>query len=337
MMRKSGWYLGKGRSAFCTFAIFAIATATAAPAWPSDISPSLESIPTRAELVQAVQRSSSNYKAPASSSPSLLNPLQEFTSVNPDNRNVDRTGCNAHSASVPNAPEINCALGDLQSTNAVILIGDSNALMWTAGLDSFGFANRVKVIYLTHPGCSPWSRPWVPQAAIVSTSVSEAECGLWRKAAIAKAKSLNPKLIVPVGIDLSTPYSAPKGELEKALSSLVSSLGPSRTLFLEPPPKYPLISSSTGCASARPTSLNLCEMQRKNVSLNPVDIALKATSTKLKVPIVGTIDYFCGPVYCPIFVSVKSKTMLVYADGFHVTKLYSQLLGKSLDILRYIK
>lgn len=306
-------------------------------AWAIESSPSITSIPSETILKRAVQASSLIFQAPKSSTPPILNPLQEFVSVNPLNRTIDRTGCNAHSTAVPATPEINCALGDQSSSKLVVLVGDSNALMWTAALDTFGFANQIKVIYLTHPGCSPWSRPWVPQKAIVAAGIAESECTAWRKAAITKIIALRPNLIIPVGIDLSAPYTAPSGALEKSLAELINSIGSARTAFMEPPPKFSLINGPTGCVSIRPTSLNLCELQRSSIAQNPVSVAITKAALKVKIPIIRTADLFCGTQYCPIFVTVNSTTMLVYADGYHITKRYSQLLGKSLKIVSLIK
>ena len=111
----------------------------------------------------------------------------------------------------------------------------------------------------------------------------------------------------------------------------------SRVAFIEPAPKFASPTIMASCVSTRPTSLNVCELQTHYLAANSVTIVLQQIASQRKVPLISTKSFFCGPTYCPIFVKMNGTNWLVYGDGFHVSFLYSQQLGKSLAIGQYLK
>lgn len=298
----------------------------------------LSSIPSRSEVVQATQKSSTEFRKPQVSTPPLSDPLRPFVSVNPNFAVMDRRGCYGDTVSteVPSDFMVRCTYGDLTSTKLLLLIGDSNANMWLPAIDTFGYINHVKVLALTRPGCSPWSREWIPQS-IMFFGTNERVCTAWRDVAVTKGLSANPSLVIPVGIDMPVPSSTPTSALTASIQAMVTRIGISRTLFIEPPPRFSSGAAMAGCVSMRPTALTLCEVQSRALSSNPITLTFNQLSTRLKIPIVTTKPYFCGTIFCPIFITMRSTSWLVYADGNHITPTYSQLLGKSLDIGKYIK
>jgi hypothetical protein len=299
--------------------------------------------PSSSEVVAAIQKSSLVFRAPVTSVPPLSPVVSDFQSINPATGLVDpssRLGCsiNDNSTSIAQNFATKCVYGDLTSKKSILLIGDSNAWMWIPALDTFGFLNHVKVVALTHNGCSPWARPWMPQKAVFfAENFNEAMCTTWRNNALTSGLSLNPNLVIPVGIDLPSPYTAPTQGFITSLTSLVARVGKSRTLFLDPPPHFANFSTMAGCVSTRSTALNLCEVQTRYLLANQVSIVQRLISTQQKIPIVETSSLFCGKAYCPIFVSLQNQSWLIYGDGYHINLRYSQLLGASLNLQNYLK
>ena len=309
-------------------------------AWTATTTPSASAIPLPADVIKAVQASSQEFRTPATSTPPLSDSFQSFVSVNPaTSPTMSRAGCSINDNTTAVASDFltRCAWGDVTSTKTIFLFGDSNAAMWIPALDTWGYLNHVKVIALTHGGCSPWSRPWMPHTAVFTANFTEKMCEAWRTNALAKGLSANPNLVIPVGIDLLSPYVAPRSDLLASINTLITTIGASRVAFIEPAPKFASLTIMASCVSTRPTSLNVCEVQTRYLAANSVTIVLQQIASQRKVPLISTKSFFCGPTYCPIFVKMNGTNWLVYGDGFHVSFLYSQQLGKSLAIGQYLK
>jgi len=304
--------------------------------------PTISDIPNSIELLTAVRSSSTDFRAPALSIPPLSASHSDFLSVNSASGTVipsSRTGCSVNDNSTSVATDLltRCTYGDLTSSKLILLIGDSNAWMWIPAFDTFGVINHVKVIALTHNGCSPWSRPWMPQKAIFfAGNFTESMCAVWREQALLRGLSLEPALVVPVGIDLPAPYMAPPNGLKSSMQALIRRIGSARTVFLEPPPHFSSFAAMAGCVSTRATALNVCEVRTKWLAANQISIMQQTLGRDLHVSIVSTKPLFCGSEFCPIFVKLRGKSYLVYGDGYHISLSYSQLVGKALDLKRYL-
>lgn len=327
------------RARIFTLSTFLLTTLLPTLSWSATVPASLTSIPSRSEVIAAVKISSEVFRKPQTSIPALSNVWQSPASIDPLVNGLDRTGCsvNTKSSVVAEDFKTRCAYGDVNATTTILLIGDSNAAMWIPALDTFGFINHVKVIALTHGGCSPWSRPWMPQGAVFTADFTDGMCSSWRNSAFAKGLSINPQLVIPVGIDLMNPYMAPPTPLESSIAKMVDKIGASRVLFIEPTPKFPSPTFLAGCITSRSNTLNVCEVQSAWLAINPVTSALNKVSAAKKIAILPTKAYFCGTKYCPIFIGLRGTQFLVYSDGFHVSQMYSQQLGKSLEISKYLR
>ena len=297
-----------------------------------------KSIPSWTTLKAAVSASSQITRAPAAStiSPPPKSSELWWRSINPAITSAARFGCNLQDSTitVPSSPETKCAYGDLNASRTLLLTGDSNATMWIPAFDTWGFQSHWKVLTLTHAGCPPWKRPWLPGSKRLPGGVTVAGCETWRQAVLKSAKSFNPLIVVPVGLSVATtsPNSVTQTQLTVALKNALTEIKRAglKPVTLDPMPSFPLASGPLDCLFTRSNSLTSCEVSTSSLGLSKLNTAYAAATRATSVPLTATRSMFCGPSKCPLLVKLGTTNYLVYQDGYHMTHQYSQILGTAL-------
>lgn len=262
-----------------------------------------------------------------------------WKSFNPNEVTVGHPGCSLTDAttSIPASPEINCTYGDLTASRSILLTGDSNATMWTAAFDTWGYLNHWKVIVLSHAACAPWSRPWLPNNTVLWGGVTVGNCELFRQNVLTFVKRYRPNFVVPIGvvIDTESIKSATPTQLQTSLNSEVTDLkrNGATPLLLDPVPSFSLASKMLACVSMSSTNLASCEVTTKSVGSSKINVAYAAAAATTRTPLLQTRPLFCGALVCPIFVKLGMTNYLVYEDGSHISHQYSQILGGALAAL----
>lgn len=322
--------------------VLAVLYASVAGATSVSPAPSLSKLPTTSAVVSAVKSAEGKVKVPSGAiTPPLTSTGLYWTSVNPELTNPSKPGCviNDAATAIPASIGTACAYGDPTSSRVVALVGDSNANAWIPALDTWGFVNKVKVVAVVHAACAPWVRPWLPKDRPIWGEITERKCAVWRSSMASKVKALAPSLILPVGITatdkaLAFPTSS---ELTAAITNMVKEFTASKVAFLEPVPQFPLASSVLACVSGHRTSLDQCAVKRSTVASNILNQVTRNVATRQKVPVVATLNLFCGTSLCPLFVTLNGQNYLVYEDGYHISHQYAQIIGKAIPLATHVK
>jgi hypothetical protein len=322
--------------------LFSLLGSAVAGALTVSPAPSLSKLPTTATVVRAVTAAEGKTKVPTGSiTPPLTSTGLYWTSVNPGLSNPSKPGCviNDAATTIPAVIGTSCAYGDPTSTRVVALVGDSNANAWIPALDTWGYVNNVKVVAVVHAACAPWERPWLPKDRPIWGEITERKCAVWRRSMMSKVTALSPSLVIPVGItatdkSLKMPTTA---ELTTALTAMVTYFTPSKVALLEPVPQFTLASSVLACVSGHRTSLDQCEVRRSAVTSNALNQVFRQVATSKKVAVIPTLNLFCGPTRCPLFVTLNAQNYLVYEDGYHISHQYAQIIGAALPLASHVK
>ena len=304
-------------------------------------SPVPSSIPSFATVRAAVTSSALVKTTPATSTilPPLNNIGMWWKSINPHEVTVGHPACSLKDATItiPASPDVNCAYGDLTASRSILLTGDSNATMWIAAFDTWGYLHHWKIIALSHSACTPWARPWLSKTAVLWGGITVGNCEIFRQNVLTFVKSYRPSFVIPVGIiaDTESLKPAPPSQLQAALNSELTDLkrNGGTPLVLEPVPAFALAAKMLACVSMSSTNLSSCEVTTKAVGTSKLNIAYAAAAAATRTPLMATRPLFCGALVCPIFVKLGSTNYLVYEDGYHITHQYSQILGSALDAL----
>ncbi|BBX09167.1 acyltransferase family protein [Mycolicibacterium aichiense] len=275
-----------------------------------------------AEVQSAVAASVDLRDVPSNLQPPLADAAAELN-------DMYRSGCMLSGWQV-SAPE--CASGDTASTNAVAVVGDSNAAMWNQGFRAIAEQRGWRLEMVVKAGCPLLDLPITsPQLHREYT-----ECEQWRGQVVDRFRAEHPKLIVvtmwrqygpgsgyPAGL---TSYSASWND---SLTRLVRQLrdAGAQVLVLGPipdPHSVPPI-----CLSGHLADATACSASRSR-AVDEAGIAAEAAATTAGGGQYADItDLFCTAERCPAIVG----NTLVYLDKNHLTIEYVRLLAPALGAL----
>jgi hypothetical protein len=256
--------------------------------------------------------------APAPAGPVPVDLVPPLTAARDDIPEIYANGCHL---TQPATEIADCAFGDVTSTTAVILIGDSHAAQWFPALDRLATERGWRLVSMTKSGCTP--------AAITvwNTNFKRAytECDSWRAAVIERVAAERPAVVI---VASSHPYPvaengarAPDDDgtrlaegLARTLSDLVPLAG--QVVLLGDTPKFAV--DPPECLSAHLDDALACSESRATM-LDPAWIETEASVAGVTgAAFVDPTGWACPTDPCPAVIG----RFLVYRDQHHLATPY---------------
>jgi peptidoglycan/LPS O-acetylase OafA/YrhL len=225
-----------------------------------------------------------------------------------------------------------CAMGDTASTTTVALVGDSNAAMWTTGLERVSAQRHWRLEMMAKGGCPLLDLPIFSHVLHRDYK----DCYQWRAEITARLRTEHPKLIVLSNSRIyGERYWIPSGFTVYGpayLASLTRSVQQLRdtgaqVLVLGPIP-YPQSNVPT-CLSGHLDDATACSPPR-SAAVDDPGIAAEAVAVKAGGGQYADLtELFCTAERCPSIVGITP----VYLDRYHATLEYAALLAPVLGTL----
>jgi SGNH domain (fused to AT3 domains) len=202
-------------------------------------------------------------------------------------------------------------------TNApmIVLIGDSQAVMWSRTVNSIAKQLAYRFGLVSHPGCH------MPMTTFDTTAegVTDAQCREWKNAAIDWMKRQDPAMVLVAsgnhtginGADYADGYAAVLKQMQS----------PGRKLFVMG--DVPLLSQDPPrCLAAHPSSALKCAT--KTATAVPADEQQAALdgAHRAGAGYVNLTPWLCTADLCPAIVGHYAA----YQDQFHITGTYAEAL-----------
>jgi hypothetical protein len=197
----------------------------------------------------------------------------------------------------------------------IILIGDSQAVMWSRTVNSIAKQLAYRFGLVSHAGCH------MPMTTFDTTTegVTDAQCREWKNAAIDWMKRQDPAVVLVAsgnhtGIN-DADYAAGYAALLKRMQ------GPGRKLFVMG--DVPLLSQDPPrCLAAHPSSALKCAT--KTATAAPADEQQAALdgAQQAGAGYVNLTPWLCTADLCPAIVGHYAA----YQDQYHITGTYAQAL-----------
>ena len=136
--------------------------------------------------------------------PAGVGMLPEPDAVRLDWPPVLRNGCHL---SIEAIESPDCAFGQADSANAVVLFGDSHAAQWFSALDEAARRAQLRLHSWTKSDCPPVdASAWNPRTRSVYS-----QCNQWRDATLSRIEAMRPSLVVLAGLVKRHPDIAAAG------------------------------------------------------------------------------------------------------------------------------
>jgi SGNH domain (fused to AT3 domains) len=267
-----------------------------------------------AQVLSAVAAGTKVRQLPANLSPSLQ---AAASSVNPP----ASLGECVVGQSVLQTP-FSCVYNAAATTNRMVLIGDSHAVMWSTAIAAIAKANGYSLLFLAKIPCPlPLVGFWNPL-----NETPNPQCTTWKKWAFARIQQFDPSLVIATTEDYAI-YSnnaAPMSQstFSKGLVSALNDLSaPGRRVVLLGDIPY-LSQSGPLCLSAHEASVQTCSTPTARAVAPQNQAAQHNAASKSGSEFINVVPWFCTPRSCPAVVD----NIDVYSDCCHITPNYGMYL-----------
>jgi len=239
---------------------------------------------------------------------------------------ADRVAPHCWVATVEDAKD-SCEFGDRGSSTVVVLLGDSHAQHWLAGLDRVGREQHWRVVAMVKGGC-----PVADMSALGSARFTRyyRECARYREAMLRRIVATRPAAVILASWDH---YIPPDGEIEdwqvtpemwrRGLRRTYERLAAAgvHTIAMRDVPRTGF--DVPACLSRRAAALPFareCTYERRT-SLAPRAVAAQdAAARGLPVQIVDMNDQVCATARCPVI----QRGVVVFTDDNHLTASFAR-------------
>ena len=220
------------------------------------------------------------------------------------------------------APLINpCnTFGDPKGIKQVVLVGDSHAGMWGAGINAVAKQNHWKLAIYGKTGCPVANYPdWVDG----TLKRVYTECNSWRSAVIKQIALLHPALVIigtearPAGVNEPNGMADSVTALQKSgakVALLADVPNPGRTDLVP------------DCLAAHQSDIQACAVPLTKAFI-PGRTAEMDSARRAGATVVDPTPWFCTSITCPVVIS----NVIVFADGSHITGTYGAFLAPELN------
>ena len=236
-----------------------------------------------------------------------------------------------HSAKIPQScvtalvlrlPAPPCVFGDLSAHRTMVILGDSQAMMWSSAFLSIASSEHWRVVFDGMDACPPW----------YGTHLNP-QCAAFHKYSLWIIHSLHPALVVVTG------YPGPGAKLSNVavgMSHLLSWLRllSAHQVVLGPIPWFttsPPRPSPPECLARNATAIQLCSVSTAQLDKNfgAFAVTLRASAAVQHVRYVPVRPLFCTETTCPTVINRR----IVYQDRQHITRTYSAYVAPALASL----
>lgn len=226
----------------------------------------------------------------------------------------------------PFSKTVSCTYGDPGGDVSIALVGNSHAVHWLPAIDRIAKSSHWKVTTYLASACSPSNaRSQWP------TSADERGCFDWGQRVQADIADKNFDLVV---------MSNSSGGIAKGATNRKESLaiwaagyrqyldkltanGTRVAVIRDDPYPLPSIGAVPDCLAENPNHLLACAGKRSVwVRGDPLADASKELGSD-RVDLINMTDFFCTATICPAVIG----GVVVYSDGHHITKTYSESLA----------
>lgn len=255
--------------------------------------------------------------------------MPELALIGEDRSIVYDDGCHIEHAD----PTVlkNCVYGDKTSDVNIAVLGDSHASMYIPALDLWGMKNDVKINLFAKSECP--SAGFTPYSNILKRAYYE--CKDWREEAINAIIEMKPAYVVLVNAhQIQAVNSDGEPEMSKTVMDRKWSEGYKLTIDKFKQAGIPVIilgdapglgKDSATCIKANQEDATECSTDMLKETTLMIERETEASKSN-NIPYVKVIDLFCYENTCPDIIDNR----VVYMDGTHITKTYSEYLAGSI-------
>ncbi len=202
-----------------------------------------------------------------------------------------------------------CRYGDRGADRAVVLFGDSLAVMWLPALDVLARQHGMRLDLVAKSGCPPAD---VPSRF---AGMTFPDCAVWRAAALEAIEATAPEVVVLSGSNgPSWDRKAAPAVWADGYRSVLHALDEvDRLVVIPPTPSFPV--DPPVCASLHVRQLDRCAIDRSVAVDRAVEIASRRAADTTGATTFDVTDELCAPHRCgPVL-----GNLLLYRDDHHLT------------------
>lgn len=314
--------------------VLAIALVACSPPPPpaaqeSDDSPKSEAAPsasrpfaTTAQVLDAVKAAEQLQSLPGAVAASLQKPDDGGGASGCfDRRDAQEPGpLQAHQP----ATDINfgeCAYGDGNGKKLMVMFGDSRAWMFSTPLALVAAKNGWKLRVFSFSGCELADLRYLSPV----TNAPNAECDLFRSAAISQIRGLHPDLVITTSggdkklADRTTPTSA---QLEGGWASTFEALAQpgTRLAMIGPIPVW--ANDDARCLAAHAREVQACSITAAELETKKYEAPQATSAAAAGVVYISPTSWVCADSCEPVIAEMK-----VYREKYHFSSAYSAYLA----------
>jgi hypothetical protein len=274
--------------------------------------------PTEAEVLAAVTAAETATVLPPS-----INPMRLVKSAEDVRGNWGLPGCVARYEVVKLDNITPCTVGAPTGAHTMVVIGDSNALMWADSLGLIGERLNWRVIILAKDDCGPAELTYYQW----HFKRDFTECDAWRKWRTDQITSIRPSVVVlagwyggNTGPDRPLTPEVWRDGLIKTINQF--SKGTKVALL----GNQPHITISPGeCLAAHTSEISKCAADASSVVPSDANGAIEQAANATSALYVDIIPWFCAKT-CPQVIAEQ----IVYSGARHITRAYGRYLSVAL-------
>jgi hypothetical protein len=288
------------------------------PTFAADTPPATE-----AQVLAAVKEAQTDTTLPASISPDQLTKI-----ANGDISLWGIDGCNPRYETSSLDDITPCTVGTPTGAHTMVVIGDSNALMWAKGLDLIGKRQGWRIVVLGKDNCGPAALTYYQY----QLGRDLTECDTWQKWRMDQINTIKPAAVLLIGW-----YGANTGPnrpltpeiWRDALIKTIEEISPGiKTALLA---NTPHVTVNPGdCLAKHLTDISKCAEEASAVVPTDANNAIEQAAAATKSDYVDVTPWFCDTT-CPAAIAGYAP----YAGKYHITHDYAMYLsGVLADALR---
>ena len=216
-----------------------------------------------------------------------------------------------------------CILGDHAARRTMVLVGDSQAMMWSTSFIGLARTEGWRLVLIGRDGCPPW-------LTTAGAGGRSAPCSAFHRWTRSEVAALHPDRVIVTGAPTAGASAVADGQ---GARRLISSLQPltRRVVVLGPVPWF--AGRWTGlapaeCVAEQPDHLAGCNLPVATLeaSFGAFAHALETAGAAAGAPVVAVRTLFCTATTCPVIVSHR----LVYHDPWHISVPWARYVTPAL-------
>ena len=224
------------------------------------------------------------------------------------------------------APGPLCVLGDRSAWRTMVLLGDSQAMMWSTSFIGMARAEGWRLVLIGRDGCPPW-------LTTQGAGGRRTSCTSFHRWSRSKVAELQPDAVVVTGGPTTGASAAADGAGARRLLRSLHPLA-RQLLLLGSVPWF--AGRWTGlapaeCVAEHPDRLTDCNLPvaTLDASFGSFDRAIGGAGAATRTPVVELRSLFCTAATCPVIVNHR----LVYHDPWHISVPWARYVTPALTSL----